>query len=219
VTHSPSACVIIGAGGHASVLIDCMRRAGTPRPDCVIDADASRWDTEWLGLPIIGGDETLAEMRGRGIRSFVVGVGRVGATDRRRPLFAQALAAALDPAAVVDPSAFISDRAIIGPGAQILPKAVINIGATIGANAVVNTAAVIEHDCVVGDHAFIAPGAILGGGVSVGEGAFIGLGAIVLPGIEIGPGAVIGAGAVVHESVVPAATVIGIPARRLEAAR
>ena len=213
---SARTCVVVGAGGHAAVLIDCLRRLGSPQPRCLTDVDPKRWNTTWLGLPIMGGDDMLAELQRSGINGFVVGVGRTGGADIRRSLFAKALAAGLRPVSVIDPNATLAESATVMPGAQILNRADVNVGASIGTNAVVNTAAVVEHDCIVGDHAFVASGAILGGGVKVGEGALIGLGAIVLPGIEIGADAVIGAGAVARQSVPPGATMVGVPARRIE---
>lgn len=51
----------------------------------------------------------------------------------------------------------------------------------------------------------------------VGVGAVIGAGAIILPGITIGHHAVVGAGAVVTKNVPPRTTVVGNPARRIDA--
>lgn len=51
----------------------------------------------------------------------------------------------------------------------------------------------------------------------VERGAVIGAGAIILPGLTIGHHAVVGAGAVVTKSVLPYTTVIGNPARRIDA--
>ncbi len=51
----------------------------------------------------------------------------------------------------------------------------------------------------------------------IGRGASIGAGAVILPGLEIGAGAMIGAGAVVTRNVAAGATMVGNPARLLEA--
>jgi UDP-perosamine 4-acetyltransferase len=206
-------CLILAAGGHAAVLIDTMRRLKSVEPDCLLDADRTRWQTELYGVPILGGDEMLVQMQSRGVGRFTVGLGRNGAADHRRSLFDKARAAGLDPITIVDPMAVVSDRAILKDGVQVFTKAVVNTGSRIGPNSVINTGAIVEHDCDVGDHVFIAPGAVLGGGVRVGDQAFIGMGALVLPGISIGEGAVVGAGAVVRESVARTAIVMGVPAR------
>jgi UDP-perosamine 4-acetyltransferase len=208
-------CLIMAAGGHAAVLIDTMRRSRSVQPDCLLDSDPARWQTELYGIPIIGGDEMLAKMQSRGVDRFTVGLGRAGATDHRRSLFDTARAAGLEPITIVDPTAIVSDQADLAEGAQIFARSVVNIGSRIGANSVINTGAIVEHDCTVGDHVFVAPGAVLAGGVRVGDQAFIGMGAMVLPGISIGQAAVVGAGALVTKSVPTAATVVGMPARQV----
>jgi acetyltransferase-like isoleucine patch superfamily enzyme len=75
----------------------------------------------------------------------------------------------------------------------------------------------VEHDCVLEEAAHIGPGAVLAGGVRVGAGALIGAGAVIRPGVAIGAGAVVGAGAAVVEDVAPGATVMGVPARAVQA--
>ena len=210
-------CLIVAAGGHAAVLIDTMRRCRSVEPDCLLDSDRTRWQTELYGVPILGGDEMLARMHARGVAKFAIGLGRTGAADHRRNLFEKARAAGLEPITIVDPSAVVSERAALADGTQIFAKAVVNIGSRIGANTVINTGTIVEHDCDIGDHVFVAPGAVLAGGVHVGHQAFIGMGAVVLPGLSIGEGAVVGAGAVVRETVPAAMTVVCVPARRLKA--
>jgi len=53
--------------------------------------------------------------------------------------------------------------------------------------------------------------------ISIGRDVWIGGGAMVLPGVSIGDGAIIGAGSVVTRDVPPSATVVGNPARALQA--
>ena len=53
--------------------------------------------------------------------------------------------------------------------------------------------------------------------VRIGEDVWIGGGAIILPGVTIGSGAIIGAGSVVTRDVPEGVTVIGNPARPIEA--
>jgi acetyltransferase EpsM len=55
--------------------------------------------------------------------------------------------------------------------------------------------------------------------VTLERGAFLGAGAVVVPGVRIGADAVVAAGAVVLHDVPAGTTVLGVPARRREAAR
>jgi UDP-perosamine 4-acetyltransferase len=211
------ACVILGGGGHAKMVLDALRGEGKYRPVGVTDPKAVAGDA--LGIPVLGDDRVLPELKKRGIRRFVVGVGGVADNRVRAGVYRTGCAAGLRPVAAVHPSALIAAGAKVGPGTVVLPRAVVNPGGEVGANVIVNTAAVVEHDARIADHAHVAPGAILCGGVEVGEGAFIGAGAVVRQGVRIGAWAVVGAGSVVLKDVPAGGRVAGVPARPLKGKR
>lgn len=208
-----SKCIVLGGGGHARVLIDLMREAGHAAPLGILDSDASRWGGDLDGVPILGGDDLLPQLRGQGVTLFVVGLGSVGDARPRRALFDFALGHALEPLTLRHPSAVCSGAARVGRGCQLLPGSIVNAGASLGVNAIVNSGAIVEHDCVLGDHVHVATGARLASSVYVAPGAHIGIGAVIRQCISIGEGAVIGAGAVVVRDVAPATTVVGVPAK------
>ncbi len=209
--------VIVGAGGHARMLIDALQAAGESRAIGLLDANPERRGTRVLGVPIVGDDAALATLAAAGTRWFAVGLGSPvnGNLAPRRALYEAAVAHGLTPLTIVHPTAVVSRYAEIGGGAQLLPLAVVNAAALVGANTIVNSGAVVEHDCVVGDHAHIATGARLTSAVTVGDGAHVGAGAIVRQGIRIGARAVVGAGAVVVADVRDGVVVAGVPARPL----
>ena len=199
------------------MVIEALRLSGCATACAVLDADRSLWGKELLGVRILGDDDLLPDLKRKGVVHFVVGVGSVGNNMPRRRLFERALSEGLEPIIVRHPSAVCSESALIGPGSVLLPLAVVNAGARLGVNVIVNTGAILEHDCVVGDHAHIATGARLAGGVRVGASAHVGAGAAILQSLSIGERAVVGAGAVVVRDVRADATVVGNPARMLEA--
>lgn len=206
-------CVVLGAGGHARVLLDVFDASGLGRPHALLDADASRWGCELDGVPIAGGDGLLSQLIADGVKWFVVGVGSVGDCTVRRRLFEMGEAAGLRPLTLVHPSAVVSPSAEIRAGAQLLPGSIVNAGSRIGANVIVNSGAIIEHDCTVGDHAHVATAAALASTVWIGAGAHIGAGAVVRQCIRIGENAIVGAGAVVVSDVSADTVVVGSPAR------
>jgi sugar O-acyltransferase (sialic acid O-acetyltransferase NeuD family) len=208
-------CIILGAGGHARVLIDCLQTNPTVSMAGILDPDPEKAGAEVYGVPILGNDELLPEIVERGVEYFVVGLGGTGNNLPRKRLFELAVKCGLKPLTVQHPSASVSQRAIIGEGCQLLPGAIVNAGAKLGMNVILNSGAIVEHDCVVGDHVHVATGAKLASTIFVGDGAHIGAGATIRQCIRIGEFSVVGAGAVVVKDVPAHTTVVGVPAEVL----
>lgn len=206
-------CVILGGGGHASVLIDSMLVSGYAASFVVLDSNPALWGKDLLGVPIVGGDELLPALVKEGAGDFAVGLGSTGDNRPRQRLFELGLSHNLAPLTVVHPAAICSRWATVGPGAQLFPTSVLNAGARLGTNVIVNSGAVVEHDCILGDHVHVATGASLASTVRVGTGAHIGAGAIIKQCVNVGEWAIVGAGGVVTKDVPPHAVVVGVPAR------
>lgn len=209
----------LGAGGHSKVVIEVMRLDGRYELIGLLDPKFGQGAWEVLGVPVIGTDAYLEELKAQGVTRFFIGLGSSGNMTPRKRLYE--LARALDMIAVeaVHPRAVVSAKAIIGQGVTIAANAVINPGAQLGENVLINTAAVVEHDCLLGDHVHIATGALLTGNVIVGDGAHIGAGATIRQGIKVGTQAIVGAGAVVIKDVPPGIVVAGVPAKTLSTSR
>ncbi|MGI5819795.1 MAG: acetyltransferase [Armatimonadota bacterium] len=202
--------VIIGAGGHAQVMLDVLRRQGGAEIVGFLD-DAE----ELQGTRTRGGLEVIGRTDAESLRTCDAGafVVAIGSNRIRKMLYERCVEAGMSPWRAVHPHATVAESAILGEGAQVVAGVVVNPHATVGADVILNTGCTVDHDNIVGDHAFLAPGAHLGGDVHVGVSAFIGIGASVLPGVTIGAGAIVGAGAVVVDDVPPGAVVVGVPAR------
>lgn len=192
--------VLLGAGGHASVLLALLRALGKEIIGVCDPLLEQRSLSEWDDLLILGGDNALSDFDTSAIE-LVNGVGQVVGSKARMQLHMAMKARGFRFATLVHPAAWVSTNALLGEGAQIMAGAIIQPHSKIGEGTIINTRAGVDHDCIVGEHAHVAPGATLCGTVHVGAGAFIGAGATVIQGISIGKNALIGAGHVVRKNV------------------
>lgn len=205
------AVIVIGAGGHARVLIDALQRAGVPVLFAT-DANRTKHGGSLLGVPVIGDDRAIAS-HPPGTVSLVVGLGTVGKDNVRQAVFERLASEGHRFATVVHPRAIVAPDVTLLEGAQVMAGAVVQTGSHIGRNAIINTGARVDHDCRVGDHAHVAPGATLCGAVEIGAGSFIGAAACVIQSVRLGEGSMVAAGAIVVRDVPAGARVMGIPAR------
>ena len=200
--------VVLGAGGHARVVVDALQCAGLQ----VKGVTAPTPPEGTLEVPYLGTDETLLAGKRQSVR-LANGIGSVGAPTARAEAFDRFSALGFEFIRVIHPTASVARSAELGEGAQVMAGAVIQPAAILGRNVLVNTRASVDHDCVIGDHVHIAPGATLSGGVVVETRAHIGAGAVVLQGRTVGAGAIVGAGAAVNQDVPAGSVVMGVPAK------
>lgn len=205
--------IILGAGGHAKVLIDALRLRSVEVLG-VTDADPGKKGQLLLGVSVIGGDEEIMKYPSETIR-LVNGLGSVGVGSNRGRLFEHFKSDGYQFANVIHPSAIIAPDVILSEAVQVMAGAIIQTGSHIGKNVIINTRAAVDHDCHVGDHAHISPGVTFSGGVLVGENTHVGTGATVIENIRIGCNCLVAAGAVVVRNVPDGAKVAGVPAREI----
>lgn len=192
--------ILYGAGGHAKVIYDRLKKSGIV-VQCVFDDNPdirSFIDQETVHTynPKLHQGEPLLIS--------------IGSNEVRRNLSAMISHAF---GVFIDPTAVVSNSSKIGAGSMVLPNSVIQADALIGKHSIINTSAVIEHDVLIGDYTHVGPGAVICGGAVLGDGSFIAANATVLPGVKIGDWAVIGAGSVVTKNISAGAIVAGNPAK------
>jgi sugar O-acyltransferase (sialic acid O-acetyltransferase NeuD family) len=194
---------ILGAGGHAKVVIATARAAGF-HEIAVADDDGARLGTTLLGARV---EASLQEIASDPTVRAVLAIG----DNRTRARLGGSARCEL--VTLVHPSAVVHDSVVLGAGSVVFAGCVIQPDTTIGRHAIVNTAASIDHDCVLGSAVHVAPGTRLAGNVTLGDGVFLGIGAVVIPGCSIGAWTRVGAGAAVVHDLPPEITAIGVPAR------
>src|SRR5260221_14713855 len=79
--------VLIGAGGHARVVLDAVRAAGVVEVIAVVDARADLKGSSFEGIEVVGDESAIAALQRRGVEAVLFGVGSVDARDVRRKLY------------------------------------------------------------------------------------------------------------------------------------
>lgn len=201
--------VVVGAGGHAKVVVATARAAGW-RVVAIADDARGRWGQQLLGVAIAGPTARVLQDPAAQV------VLAIGDNAARRRLAAGARCRF---ATLVHPSAVVDATVALGAGSVVFAGVVIQPDAAIGGHAIVNTGASIDHDCVLGEAVHVAPGTRLAGNVTLGDEVFLGIGTVVIPGVAIGARTVVGAGAAVVTDLPPDVVAVGVPARVAGAAR
>jgi len=205
------AIIILGAGGHASVLMDVIRMLESPILGYTSPNPAN--NSHFIDdLPYLGRDEQVTHYSIAEIQ-LVNGLGSVGPIVKRKQLFQHFTQLGYSFATLCHPSAIISHSHVHhDQGLQALANSVVNTRSTIGANVILNTGAIVEHHCTIEDHCHIAPNAVVCGHCHIGNAVHIGTNATINQGIHIGSGAVIASGSVVISDVKPRQLMAGVPA-------
>lgn len=203
--------VIIGAGGHAMVILDCLTLTKIKVLGFLEKPSEKKLSFSKELPPILGTDIYLEKLSCKKVH-LANGIGSIKSLQNRKEIYLRGKKFGFDFTSVFHPKAIISKSANISEGVQIFAGAIVQPNCKIGINSIVNTGAIIDHDCLIGEHVHIASGAVLSGGVSIGNETHIGAGAIVKQGVFIGDRCVVGAGAVVLKNVRSGEVVVGVPA-------
>lgn len=207
----PGRLFIVGAGGHAKVVMDavtCAASGSGPLPSfLVVDDNSTVHGKKVLGVEVVAALPASLDEHDR----FHVAIGNNAARERKYV----ELAGRLEAATVIHPRSSVCASAVLGAGSFVAAQAVVGPDAVLGEKCIVNHGAVVDHDCQVGAFCHIAPNATLAGNVRVGKRVLVGAGANILPGVSIGDDCVVGAGAVVTRNMNGGTALVGVPAREI----
>lgn len=193
--------ILYGAGGHAKVVIDCLK---ANRIDC-----KGLFDDHLQALYTYGKYKILGKYQPAVLPDELILI-CIGDNYAR---FQASLRIDHKLARLVHPTASVSPTHQMGEGSQVMAMAVLQAKSVIQQHVIVNTGAIVEHETHVGAFAHLAPRATVCGECLIGEGTLVGPGAVIGRGVHVGRWCVIGAGAVVLEPVPDYSVVMGVPAR------
>lgn len=200
--------IIIGNGGHASVLIEIL---GLMDKEIIGYTAPIPSETE---LKYLGDDKEILKYSCQEVE-LVLGIGTVKATDVRRSLYESFKDKGYKFTTLIHPTAIIAKGVKIASGVQIMAGVILQPNVKIGENSIINTGVQLDHGCVVESHVHVAPGVVCSGSVTIKEAAHLGTASTVIQGIIVGQKATVGAGAVVVKDVLAHSTVVGVPAREV----
>lgn len=186
--------VLVGFGGHAKSVADCIKRQNKYNIIGYTDKQNNHSKYKYLG-----NDDVLEDLYRSGVKNAVICIGFLGKGDIRERLYNQLKGIGFTLPLIIDPSAIVSDDAIISEGTFVGKNVVINTEANIGCCCIINTGAIIEHESKVGDFTHVAVSSILCGQVEVGQACLIGANATVIQCMSITDNSIIPAGDVVRK--------------------
>lgn len=199
---------ILGAGGHAKVVIEAIREASAFEISGILDDNSARHGQTVRGVPIVDA-MTPEAISKHGVKHAVIAIG----DNRTRARIATELTGLVSWPVIVHSRAIVDSAVQLAEGTVVCAGAVVQPDTRVGRHAILNTACSVDHDCVVGNFAHVAPGVHIAGGVIVGEGTLVGIGSSVIPGRSIGAWSIVGAGAVVVADIPHRSVATGVPAR------
>jgi sugar O-acyltransferase (sialic acid O-acetyltransferase NeuD family) len=195
--------VVVGAGGHAKVILSAAMECGL-RISFIIDDDEAKWGKEIFGIKVKG---PISAYKNSNYSAIVA----IGDNETRKKMVDNLIH--FEWITIIHPHAYVHKSAIIGKGTVIFAGAVIQPDVIIGTHCIINTGSTVDHDCRIGNFVHVAPGVNIAGGVTIGEGSFLGIGSKVIFGKRIGEWTVVGAGSVVAQDIPSKVLSLGVPAK------
>ncbi len=191
---------VIGASGHAKVIIDIIEEIGHSIGG-VFDQDINK--KRLCGIDV---KHDFSDLPKHSV--IAIGNNYIRKKIAKDNLF--------ELRSLVHPKSAISKFAEIGDGTVVMAGVSVNADARVGDYCILNTNCSVDHDCKIGDFVHISPNVALAGNVEIGECTHIGIGACVKQGVIIGRDCVVGAGAVVIKDIPDGMTIEGNPGKELK---
>lgn len=198
---------IIGAGGHARVVMDIIcSQFGEKYIEGIYD-DSSDMQGRTVCNKIV---KPTTEIKANSLAIVAIG------SNNSRKSIVSRFQSFVRWAVIVHPTAWICKGVTIGEGTVVCAGAIVQPEAMIGKHVILNTACRIDHHCQISDFVHIAPSCTLCGNVSIHQDSFIGAASVVRQGILIEKDVIVGCGSVVVKAIKQGSVAIGVPAKPIK---
>lgn len=188
--------VIVGFGGHALSVVDSVNRMGEFNIIGYTDRQPAQYE---VLFPYLGTDDVLEKLyKNACVKCAILGIGYMGKGTIRKDIFEKLKAIGYEFPVIIDPSAIVSESAVVEEGCFVGKHAVVNANAHVGKMCIINTGAIVEHECKVGDFSHVAVGATLCGQVDVAKACLIGANATVIQCQKVQDNEIVPAGVVIR---------------------
>jgi sugar O-acyltransferase (sialic acid O-acetyltransferase NeuD family) len=204
--------LIVGASGHAKVIIDIVEHQGTYEIAGLIDSFREP-DMRLMGYTVIGSENAIPALLTDA--SLIGGIVAIGHNWTRHNMVRRirVLAPAFAFCNAIHPSARVGREVSIGCGVAIMAGVSVNPGTHLGDFSFLNTNSSVDHDNILGEFSCLQPNAATGGNVKIGAFSAVSMGANVIHGITIGSHTVVGAGSTVLSDIPDRVVAYGSPCR------
>ena len=204
--------IIIGASGHASVVLDCIEKENKYRVVGFVDSFKSKRQL-FFGLPILGTEDDLPKIMSK--NEIFGGIIAIGDNWSRKVIADKiySIHPNFNYINVIHPNTTIGKNVTLGKGTVLMPGVIINSSSVVGEHCILNTNSCLEHDSSMGDFSSISPNVCTGGNIHIGTLSAICLGATIIEGITIGDSVVVGAGSLVLNNISDRVVAFGSPAK------
>lgn len=204
-----SLLVVVGAGGHAKVVIDAARLMNFWTDIKIIDANYNKGE-KILGADFIGDLNQISTLNLLKT-NFIIAVGD---NKKRKEIFDFLFNFDVIFENVIHPLSNISNSAKLGSGNYIGPFANIGPEVKIGNQNIINSYANVEHEVMIGSFSQIAPNSVLCGKSKISDNVFIGANSTIIERIVIQENIFIGASSlVIDNNLKPNLRYAGVPAK------
>ncbi|GAA3606949.1 acetyltransferase [Flavivirga amylovorans] len=207
--------VIIGASGHAKVIIDIIEKRNEYQIIGLIDSYKEP-SQKIMGYPILGKESLIPELMEK--QNVIGGIMAIGDNWSRKKVrdVIKNLAPKFKFLPAIHPNAILCNNLKIEPGVVIMAGVIVNAASTIKEFCILNTNSSLGHDSVMHHFSSLAPSSAIGGHVSIGAFSAVSMGTTIIQNITIGIHTIIGAGSLVLKDIGNNIIAYGVPVKEIK---